>query len=89
MGKGGKGGKGLSKSIGYIRQQQTQGNGIMGSGVFGNFGSIVKCEATDNSIFCTIMKLFNILIVMFILLSFIYLGYIAYKLLKKNRYKIL
>ena len=84
----GKGGKGLSKSIGR-QQQQTQGNVIMGSGVFGNFGSIVKCEATDDSIFCTIMKLFNILLVIFILLYFIYLGYIAYKFLKKNRYNML
>jgi len=41
--------------------------GIAGSGVFGLFGSMVNCDAKDTSLYCTIIKLFNIFIILFIL----------------------
>jgi len=51
----------------------SSGNGgIMGSGIFGFFGTTIKCDSTDNSMYCNIMKLFNLLIV------FIIVGYILY-----------
>ncbi len=40
--------------------------GILGSGVFGLFGSTVTCKAEDNSVYCQIIKLFNLLIILFV-----------------------
>ena len=40
--------------------------GIMGSGIFGMFGTTVRCDANDNSFFCSVSKLVN-LIMMFLL----------------------
>ena len=51
------------------------GGGIAGSGIFGFFGTTIKCDATDDSMYCTIMKLFNMLVVFLIV---VYIGYIAY-----------
>ena len=51
------------------------GGGIAGSGIFGFFGTTIKCDATDDSMFCTIMKLFNMLVVFLIVA---YIAYIAY-----------
>jgi hypothetical protein len=50
--------------------------GILGSGVFGLFGTTIKCDATNNSLFCNIMKLFNILIVLFIVGYILYFAYL-------------
>ena len=47
----------------------------IGGGVVGIFGTTIKCDATDTSFYCTIMKLFNLLIV---LLIFIYVLYFIY-----------
>lgn len=49
--------------------------GILGSGIFGMFGSQVVCKGTDDTIYCNIMKMFNVLIVIimfFVILYFIY-----------------
>jgi hypothetical protein len=37
----------------------------------------IKCDATDDSMYCTIMKLFNMLVVFLIV---VYVAYIAYNL---------
>ena len=61
--------------------------GIMGSGVFGMFGTTVHCSATDTSFFCQFMKVFNILMVVGIILfvlSFVYMMFIK-PALKKRR----
>ena len=49
--------------------------GIMGSGIFGFFGTTIKCESTDNSMYCNIMKIFNLLIVFLVV---VYIAYVAY-----------
>jgi hypothetical protein len=47
----------------------SSGNGgIMGSGVFGFFGTTIHCPASDTSFYCTFMKYFNLFIVFFIIL---------------------
>ena len=51
------------------------GGGILGSGIFGLFGTTIKCDSKDDSMFCNIMKLFNLLVV-FLLVA--YILYIAY-----------
>jgi hypothetical protein len=66
MGKGG--GRGLGNS------QSSNNGGILGSGIFGFFGTTIKCESTDNSIYCNIMKLFNILMILCIT---VYIAYIV------------
>lgn len=61
--------------------------GILGSGIFGLFGTTIQCNATDNSTYCNIMKLFNLLIV-FLIVSFIaYYAYIYFikPMLSKRR----
>jgi hypothetical protein len=42
--------------------------GIMGSGVFGFFGTTIQCPASDTSFYCSFMKLFNMFIVFFIII---------------------
>jgi hypothetical protein len=49
--------------------------GIMGSGIFGVFGTTIKCDSKDDSMYCNIMKLFNILIVFFVVCFIIYFVY--------------
>ena len=49
--------------------------GIMGSGIFGFFGTTIQCPASDTSLYCSFMKIFNVLIVfiiVFVILYFIY-----------------
>jgi hypothetical protein len=54
---------------------KTSNGGIMGSGVSGVVGTAIVCNSTDTSLYCQIMKLFNVLMV---LLSFIFIGYMIY-----------
>ena len=64
------------------------GGGMLGSGIFGFFGTTIRCDATDTSIYCTIMKIFNLLIVFFVVFYFLYIAYSYFnpmKLIKKSR----
>jgi hypothetical protein len=57
---------------------QGQNGGILGSGIFGMFGTTIKCESTDDSMYCSIMKLFNLLVVFLIVAFIIYMAYNFY-----------
>ena len=70
---GGGGGGGGQMSNGG--QSQTSNGGIMGSGIFGMFGSTVQCKAEDDSTYCSIIKAFNLLIIVFFVFGFLYLVY--------------
>ena len=59
--------------------------GIMGSGIFGMFGSTVQCKADDNSMFCTLSKFVNIIIMIFFLATVMYLLYIAFNYFTKGK----
>jgi hypothetical protein len=51
------------------------GGGILGSGVFGVFGTGVMCKDSDNSYYCNFVKFFNFIIMLIILVvifNFIY-----------------
>jgi hypothetical protein len=66
----------------------TSNGGIGGSGIFGFFGTTIKCDATDTSIYCTIMKLFNLLIIFFVVGYIMYFAYSYFspmKFIKKSR----
>ena len=46
--------------------------GIGGSGIFGMIGTVVKCDSTDNSMYCNLVKLVNSLILI------LFLGFVLY-----------
>lgn len=50
--------------------------GILGSGIFGFFGSTVNCNSNDNSYYCNIMKAFNVMVVVLIVLYILYFAYL-------------
>lgn len=54
---------------------QGQGNGILGSGIFGMFGTVVHCDNNDASWYCWIMKMFNLLIVFIVVVSILTVVY--------------
>jgi len=65
------------------------GGGILGSGIFGMFGSQVVCKGTDNTIYCNIMKMLNVLfavIMVCLILYFIYyvLKYVVFSSKKRR-----
>ena len=59
--------------------------GIMGSGIFGMFGSTVHCDANSNSFYCSITKLVNIIMMFFFLAIVFYLVYIAFNYFTKGK----
>jgi hypothetical protein len=75
MGKGGRGGGGLGNG------------GIAGSGIFGMFGTVIQCKSDDDSMYCTIMKLFNLLIVfvVFIIIMYVIYNFISSSYRKRGR----
>lgn len=70
-----KGGRGSSMKSTPVMNN----GGIMGSGIFGMFGSTVMCKADDNSMFCTLTKLFNVIIMIGFLLFILYIIYMIFK----------
>ena len=70
------------------RSSGGSGGGMFGSGVFGLFGTTIRCDATDTSIYCNIMKMFNLIIVFFVVCYFLYIAYSYFnpmKYIKKSR----
>jgi hypothetical protein len=59
--------------------------GIMGSGIFGMFGSTVHCDANSNSFYCSMTKLVNLIIMFFFLIMVVYLLYIGYNYFTKGK----
>jgi hypothetical protein len=53
----------------------TGNGGIMGSGVFGFFGTTIQCPASDTSFYCSFMKMFNLFIVFFVVLFILWTIY--------------
>jgi hypothetical protein len=59
--------------------------GIMGSGIFGMFGSTVHCDANSNSFYCSITKLVNLIMMFLFLAIVIYFIYIAFNYFTKGK----
>ena len=51
------------------------GGGLFGSGIFGFFGTTINCDSKDDSTYCNIMKIFNLLIVFFVVMYILYIVY--------------
>jgi uncharacterized membrane protein YedE/YeeE len=49
--------------------------GILGSGIFGLFGTTIQCKSTDDSMYCSFMKFVNILIAIVMICAILYLAY--------------
>jgi hypothetical protein len=49
--------------------------GIMGSGIFGMFGSVVNCKAEDTSTYCEFVKMFNVFIMVLVIVFILYAVY--------------
>ena len=49
--------------------------GNFGTGIFGFFGTTINCASTDTSLYCNVMKLFNLLIVFIIVYYIVYTAY--------------
>jgi hypothetical protein len=59
--------------------------GIMGSGIFGMFGSTVHCDANNNSFYCSITKFVNLIIMFFFICVVFYLLYFAFNYFTKGK----
>jgi hypothetical protein len=56
-----------------LAPSSTSGNGgIMGSGIFGMFGSVVNCKAEDSSLYCQFVKAFNVMMMSLIIIVILY-----------------
>lgn len=68
--------KNVSFAQGTTPSQPVLNNGgIMGSGIFGMFGTMVNCDAESNSYYCNFMKIFNILMILAIIFFVLYFLY--------------
>jgi len=78
--------KGVTKNNGPIKGNNSNSNrnsnnnngGILGSGIFGHFGSIVQCDANDDSMFCTLSKLVSTIMMLIFLAVVVYLIYYVF-----------
>jgi hypothetical protein len=52
-----------------------ENGGIMGSGIFGMFGTTVHCDSKDDSYFCELSKMVNTLIMIIFLVIVLYVVY--------------
>ena len=55
---------------------KSSGNGgIMGTGIFGFFGTTIQCPASDTSYYCSFMKIFNIIMILGVVFFILYTAY--------------
>jgi len=77
--------KGRVKNGGGNNDNSSGGNGgIMGSGIFGMFGSTVHCKSEDKSMYCTLNKVVNVIVMVFFLCIVVYLLYLAFNYFKSG-----
>lgn len=68
------------------RGRLSSGNGgIMGSGIFGFFGTTVHCNASDTSMYCQLSKTINAIFMILILLYILYLIYLGIKYFSSSK----
>ena len=65
----------MGRSGGKFGKMSGGNGGIEGSGVFGMIGTTIQCKAEDTSIYCNIMKFFNLLVIFIIALAILYVIY--------------
>ena len=66
----------------YIIMAKSSSGGIGGSGIHGFIGTGVMCPSSDTSMYCSVVKMFNLLMMG---LFFFYLLYLAYNYLNNGK----
>lgn len=59
--------------------------GILNSGIFGMFGTVVQCKSDDTSMFCTLSKIVNGLMMILFLFLILYILYMIFKYFLSSR----
>jgi hypothetical protein len=57
------------------KSSSASSGGIFNSGIFGFVGTTIQCESNDGSIYCNVMKFFNLFMVICIVSYVLYLLY--------------
>ena len=65
----------MAKGGGRMSSSGSNG-GIMGSGIFGMFGTVVQCKSDDESYYCQLSKLVNTIIMVLFLVAIMYFIYL-------------
>ena len=64
------------------KSSSSSSGGIFNSGIFGFVGTSIQCDANDESVYCNIMKFFNL----FMVIIFVsYILYLIYSYLSQRR----
>ena len=84
----------MGKSGGRMRRPSSSSSssssmangGIMGSGIFGMFGTTIRCDAKDDSFYCNMMKFINMFIMILLVIFILWTVYtISYPFLFRKR----
>ena len=75
---------GINKNTNNTDNTNTNNGGILGSGIFGHFGSVVQCDANDDSMFCTLSKFVSTVAMLIFLAVIAYLIYYVFKTLSSR-----
>ena len=59
--------------------------GIMNTGIFGMFGTVVQCKSDDTSMFCTLSKIVNGLMMILFLFFMLYIIYMLFNYFLSSR----
>lgn len=76
----------MSKGKGNVVSSSGNG-GILGSGIFGMFGTTIHCDSKDDSLYCSIMKFFNLFIILLIVGFVFYFAYTFFFSRKGKSYR--
>jgi ABC-type multidrug transport system permease subunit len=57
------------------KSSSTSSGGIFNSGIFGFVGTSIQCDANDGSVYCNVMKFFNLFMVILVVSYILYLIY--------------
>ena len=64
---------------------KSSSGGIGGSGIHGFFGSSIMCPSTDTSMYCSFIKIFNVLIMGLFILYLLYMAYNYFNIGKRKK----
>jgi ABC-type multidrug transport system permease subunit len=57
------------------KSSSSSSGGIFNSGIFGFVGTTIQCDANDGSVYCNVMKFFNLFMVIIFVSYILYLIY--------------
>jgi len=69
----------------YIIMAKGSSGGIGGSGIHGFFGTGIMCPSSDTSMYCSVVKMFNLLMMGLVFFYLLYLAYNYFNLGKRRK----